>query len=204
MTKISTLSTLSSKLLSLLGNFSIIYVFNFLFSYLFFNTPSSYGSRNTRFRYFPGHFRCSSVHLIQDVYIFSGASRRRRPRRCRPRPAHQGVGDAMAGPSPLPSTHGASRPRRRRCHRHRHRRPAVRAEATNRDSDWPRVCRASRTCRKRATCCDVELLGGGMSEAYSSLRVMLFDILQCSFLFVYLTPSSEVQQPEDFRRQHRI
>ena len=100
----------------------------------------------------------------------------------------------MAGPSPLPSTHGASRPRRRRCHRHRHRRPAVRAEATNRDSDWPRVCRASRTCRKRATCCDVELLGGGMSEAYSSLRVMLFDILQCSFLYVYLTPSSELQQ----------
>lgn len=39
MTKISTLSTLSSKLLSLLGNFSIIYVFNFLFSYLFFLTP---------------------------------------------------------------------------------------------------------------------------------------------------------------------
>ena len=33
-----------------------------------------------------------------------------------------------------------------------------------------------------------------MSEAYSSLRVMLFDILQCSFLFVYLTPSSEMQQ----------
>ena len=38
MTKISTLSTLSSKLLSLLGNFSIIYVFNF-YLVIYFLTP---------------------------------------------------------------------------------------------------------------------------------------------------------------------
>ena len=34
---------------------------------------------------------------------------------------------------------------------------------------------------KRATCCDVELLGGGVSEAYSVLRVMLFDFLHVRF-----------------------
>ena len=42
--------------------------------YFYLNTPSSFGHplffNNTRFLYFPGHFRCSSVLKNQDVYIF--------------------------------------------------------------------------------------------------------------------------------------
>ena len=59
MTKLSTLYALVPETLSLL-----------LGKLLLLSPTSSFG-RNTRFSYFPGHFRSSSVHHIRDVYILS-------------------------------------------------------------------------------------------------------------------------------------
>ena len=57
MTKLSTLSLVPETL--------------FLLGKLLLLSPTSSFGRNTRFSYFPGHFRSSSVHHIRDVYILS-------------------------------------------------------------------------------------------------------------------------------------
>ena len=46
----------------------ILYIY---YIFYFLTPPRYFGQRNTRLGYFLGHFRCSSVRQIRDVYIFS-------------------------------------------------------------------------------------------------------------------------------------